>query len=128
MESGELPIGKEEIITIRKGISMQFRMAASENPVFCRERGRLARIFQEDAGEAARVPKVFGDCGRIIMATAFAAILFFSLNVFAENEFLKSVPDEVDLGTIEEGSPAAVTVTVQNTGDAPVEITNVRTN
>ena len=59
---------------------------------------------------------------------AFTAILFFSLNVFAENEFLKAVPDEVDLGTIEEGSPAAVTVTVQNTGTAPVDITNVRTN
>ena len=65
---------------------------------------------------------------KIIAVMAFSAILFFSLNVFAENEFLKSVPDEVDLGTIEEGSPAAVTVTVQNTGDAPVEITNVRTN
>ena len=65
---------------------------------------------------------------KTVMVIAFTVILFFSLNGFAENEFLKAVPDEVDLGTIEEGSPAAVTVTVQNTGTAPVEITNVRTN
>jgi len=67
---------------------------------------------------------------KAIMVMAFTVFLFFSLNVFAEaeNEFLKAVPDEVDLGTVEEGSPVAVTVTVQNTGNAPVEITNVRTN
>ena len=57
-----------------------------------------------------------------------AVLLCVSLNGFSENEFLKAVPDVIDFGTVEEGSPAAATVTVQNTGTTPIEITNVRTN
>ena len=65
---------------------------------------------------------------KAIVTMAFTVILFFFHNGFAESNFLKAVPDEVDFGTVEEGSPAVVTVTVQNTGITPVEITNVRTN
>ena len=41
---------------------------------------------------------------------------------------LKATPDFHDFGTIEEGQPAAITVTVQNIGSTPVEITNVKTS
>jgi hypothetical protein len=58
----------------------------------------------------------------------FAILMCISQNGFSENGFLKAVPDVVDLGAIEEGSPAAVAVMIQNTGTTPVDITNVRTN
>jgi len=63
-----------------------------------------------------------------VVVTAFVFFICVSLNGFSENEFLKAVPDVYDFGTIEEGSPAAFTATVQNTGTSTVEITNVRTN
>jgi len=62
----------------------------------------------------------------VIMTVTF--FLCVSLNGFSGNEFLKADPEVVDFGIIEEGEPAAATVTVQNTGTAPVEITSVRTN
>ena len=63
-----------------------------------------------------------------VVLMTFAVLLCGSLNGFSENEYLKAGRDIVDFGTIEEGDPAAVTVTIQNTGTAPVEITSVRTN
>ena len=65
--------------------------------------------------------------GNVVILT-FVILACVSLNGFSENGFLKAVPDMVDFGTIEEGNPAAVTVTVQNTGTMAVEIINVRTN
>jgi hypothetical protein len=65
---------------------------------------------------------------KTVAIMAFMVFLCVSPNGFAGNEFLKAVPDVVDFGAIEEGSAAAVTVKVQNTGTSPVEITNVRTN
>ena len=65
---------------------------------------------------------------KTVVFTTFAVLLCVSLNGFSEIEFLKAVPDMIDFGAVEEGRPAATTVTVQNTGTAPVEITNVRTN
>ena len=41
---------------------------------------------------------------------------------------LKATPEHYEFGTIDEGTPAAVTVEIENTGSAPVEITNVRTS
>ena len=41
---------------------------------------------------------------------------------------LKATPDFHDFGTIDEGQPAAITVVIQNIGNTPVEITNVRTS
>jgi hypothetical protein len=43
-------------------------------------------------------------------------------------EILKATPDHFDFGTIDEGQPAAVTAVIQNVGNAPVEITNVKTS
>ena len=64
----------------------------------------------------------------IIMIMVVTVFLAVSINGFSENKFLQTVPDEVDFGTVEEGSPVAFTATVKNTGTTPVEITNVRTN
>jgi len=63
-----------------------------------------------------------------IALSAFAIFLCVSLNGFSENEFLRASVDVIDFGAIEEGEPAAATVTIQNTGTTPVEITNIRTN
>ena len=66
---------------------------------------------------------------RMTVALMSLAVFFcFSQNGFSENEFLRAGISLVDFGTIEEGSPAATTVTIKNTGTASVEITNVRTN
>ena len=65
---------------------------------------------------------------KIVVVMTFAVLLCVSINGFSENKFLKAVPDVVDFGTVEEGSPASTTVTVQNTGTMTVEISNVRTN
>jgi hypothetical protein len=43
-------------------------------------------------------------------------------------EILKATPDHHDFGTIDEGQPAAITVIIQNVGNTPVEITNVKTS
>jgi len=43
-------------------------------------------------------------------------------------EVLKATPDLVNFGTINEGENAVATVEVENTGNVPVEITNVRTS
>jgi uncharacterized membrane protein len=41
---------------------------------------------------------------------------------------LKATPDFYDFGTIKEGDPAEITVTVENIGEKPIEITNVQTS
>jgi hypothetical protein len=43
-------------------------------------------------------------------------------------EILKATPEQFDFGTVPEGTPAATTTTIQNIGNTPVEITNVRTS
>ena len=46
----------------------------------------------------------------------------------ANSASLKATPEEFDFGTVAEGTPAEVTVAIQNVGNTPVEITNVRTS
>jgi len=41
---------------------------------------------------------------------------------------LKATPDQVNFGTIDEGENAVATIEIENTGTAPIEITNVRTS
>jgi hypothetical protein len=41
---------------------------------------------------------------------------------------LKASPDQYDFGTIAEGENAVITAVIQNTGNTPIEITNVRTS
>ena len=43
-------------------------------------------------------------------------------------EVLKITPEQHDFGTIPEGDPAVTTAIIENIGDSPVEITNVRTS
>jgi hypothetical protein len=41
---------------------------------------------------------------------------------------LKATPEHFEFGDLKEGEPAKITVEVENTSGAPVEITNVRTS
>ena len=41
---------------------------------------------------------------------------------------LKSTPDQLDAGKVAEGKVVEATATIQNLGNSPVEITNVRTS
>jgi len=43
-------------------------------------------------------------------------------------EILISTPEQFDAGTVAEGKTIEVTTSIQNVGNAPVEITNVRTS
>ena len=42
--------------------------------------------------------------------------------------WLTAIPDHVDFGIVDEGTPAATTVTLRNTGDKNITITDLRTN
>ena len=46
----------------------------------------------------------------------------------AAEAIIRAVPAEFDFGTIDEGDPAEVTVSLENISAQTVEITNVRTN
>ncbi len=43
-------------------------------------------------------------------------------------EGLKLTPDQFDFGSVDEGQPATVTVTVENSGNSRIDITSVRTS
>ena len=57
-----------------------------------------------------------------------AALAIFLIQGMAFADVLKATPSHFDFGTLNEGDPAEVTVEIENTGSAPVEITNVRTS
>jgi hypothetical protein len=58
---------------------------------------------------------------------AVMAVLLLAQGI-SMGQVLKATPDHFDFGALDEGSPAAVTVEIENTGSEPVEITNVRTS
>jgi hypothetical protein len=61
----------------------------------------------------------------------FVALLLAGLSVAYGNAaegFLKATPEQVDTGTVAEGKIVEVTVSIQNTWSAPIEITSVRTS
>jgi len=49
-------------------------------------------------------------------------------NDSSTGEILISTPEQFDAGTVAEGKTIEVTTSVQNVGNSPVEITNVRTS
>ena len=51
-----------------------------------------------------------------------------SIYGFSEEVILKPTPESFDFGTIPEGPPAVAVVSIENTSDAPIEITNVTTS
>jgi hypothetical protein len=73
-------------------------------------------------------------CGKAISAIGrmlCAGLLFAGLSVaygHAADGFLKATPEQVDTGTVPEGKTVEVTVSIQNTWNAPIEITSVRTS
>jgi hypothetical protein len=65
---------------------------------------------------------------RAITSTCFLIFGFALAYGGATGEILKATPEQLDFGTIPEGEPAVATAVVENVGDTPVEITNVRTS
>lgn len=70
---------------------------------------------------------------KMISVVSFACVFMFIAGLsfvhgISQIEALKVTPDQFDFGTIEEGPAAVVTAIIENVGNIPVEITNVRTN
>ncbi|MDR1728683.1 MAG: DUF1573 domain-containing protein [Acidobacteriota bacterium] len=65
--------------------------------------------------------------GRTVGAVS-ALVVALSLACGAWAAGLTATPDHKEFGVIDEGVNAVVTVVIENTGDAPVEITNVQTS
>ena len=63
-----------------------------------------------------------------ISAVLFLAFALLMVQGIALGAALKATPDHFDFGELNEGDPAQITVEIENTSDAPVEITNVRTS
>jgi hypothetical protein len=63
----------------------------------------------------------------IALLAIFAAIPFLTAAA-AAGAGLKVTPDHADLGTVDEGVQVRAAFIVENTGDTPLAITNVRTN
>lgn len=65
-----------------------------------------------------------------IKGIMWACTLIFGLALTyggSTGEVIKATPEQHDFGTIPEGDPAITTAIIENVGDSPVEITNVRT-
>lgn len=65
--------------------------------------------------------------GRLVCAGLLFAGLFVAYGHAADG-FLTAMPEQVDTGTVPEGKTIEVTVSIQNTWNAPIEITSVRTS
>jgi hypothetical protein len=73
--------------------------------------------------------------GRKIAVIAGCLVLICALvdglyPVYGETDgsILKATPNHVEIGTVPEGEKIIATAIVQNIGNAPVEVTNVRTS
>ena len=72
-----------------------------------------------------------GKSRTVFRAIASTCFLIFGLALAyggSTGEILKATPEQLDFGKIPEGEPAVATAIVENVGDSPVEITNVRTS
>lgn len=66
-----------------------------------------------------------------IKGIAWTCVLIFGLSFAygaSEGDVLKATPESFDFGAVPEGDPAVATASIENVGDVPVEITNVRTS
>jgi hypothetical protein len=78
--------------------------------------------------------KSFMKFGRVKVAVGsiiYIGMLLAGLSLANDNstgEILISTPEQFDAGTVAEGKTIEVTTSVQNMGNSPVEITNVRTS
>ena len=63
---------------------------------------------------------------KIVWTCAVTAVLFLAQGL-AAGAVLQATPDHVEFGTVDEGDPVVTVSEIVNTGDTPVEITNVRT-
>jgi hypothetical protein len=71
-----------------------------------------------------------GKAGTAIKAITSTCFLIFGFALAyggSTGEILKATPEQLDFGAIPEGEPAIAAAVVENVGDSPVEITNVRT-
>jgi hypothetical protein len=72
----------------------------------------------------------YGKAAMAAKGITWAVVLVFGLALAYGNpdgEILKASPEQFDFGAIPEGEPAVATTSIENVGDSPVEITNVRT-
>jgi hypothetical protein len=74
-----------------------------------------------------KYPKIIPAARSFLWISAFLVGLTFAYST-ASGESLKATPDHFEFGTMAEGENAVVTTIIQNIGNAPVEITNVRTS
>jgi hypothetical protein len=63
---------------------------------------------------------------KIACMGAVIALLFLVQGI-SMGAVLEATPDHVEFGTVDEGDPVVALSEIVNTGDTPVEITNVRT-
>ncbi|MGD0660398.1 MAG: hypothetical protein ABSD38_20240 [Syntrophorhabdales bacterium] len=69
-----------------------------------------------------------GNTSLALCILALFVVIPFAAATASAGGLIKVVPDHVELGSVDEGVQATAAVTVENTGDAPLTITNVRTN
>jgi hypothetical protein len=62
-----------------------------------------------------------------VKALLWAGVFLFVMSP-AYGATLTATPDHTEFGTIDEGINAVVTIVIENTGKAQVEITNVQTS
>ena len=76
--------------------------------------------------------KSFMKCGKATVVAGsilWIGMLLVGLSLANDDstgEILISTPDQFDTGTVAEGKTIEVTTSIQNVGNAPVEITNVQ--
>jgi hypothetical protein len=95
----------------------------------------LSRVKDSDALKRPGLKGgIFMKYGKATMAAvgvawAWAVIAGISLaHGIPAGELLRATPDHYDFGVIAEGEPAVATAGIENIGNVPVEITNVRTS
>ncbi len=72
-----------------------------------------------------------GKASATICGILWMLALSIGMSLAADNStgaILKSTPDQLDAGKVAEGKVVEATATIQNVGNTPVEITNVRTS
>jgi hypothetical protein len=73
-------------------------------------------------------------CGKATVAAVsilWIGMIIAGMSLAGDNstgEILVSTPDQIDAGTVAEGKTIEVTTSIQNVGNGPVEITNVKTS
>ena len=63
-----------------------------------------------------------------VLTVGMFLFVFLLAQGMSMGEVLKATPDQFNFGSVKEGDPVEIVVEIENTGSAPVEITNVQTS